>query len=210
MAACQVITLATSTGTPTEEIGRKVATALGFRYVNNEIIAWAADKAQVPTEVVDEVEHSTPLVRRILTAMATAGGPEIMEWSAAANPVLNPDSGYRYLIQDVIHETATVGKVVIVAHAASIFLAGMPGLLRVFVTASPETRAKRLAANEQITDQEARRKIEHSDRERRAYLKRFYALNQELPTHYDLVINTDELSPDAAVEAITSTAKAMA
>ena len=43
-----------------------------------------------------------------------------------------------------------------------------------------------------------------SDRERRDYLLRFYKIKEELPTHYDLVINTDVLSGEQAVDLILS------
>ena len=33
---------------------------------------------------------------------------------------------------------------------------------------------------------------------RRDYLKRFYELDEELPTHYDLVVNTDVLTLEQA------------
>ena len=38
--------------------------------------------------------------------------------------------------------------------------------------------------------------------ERVDYFRRFYELDEELPTHYDLVLNTDQLPPEAAVAAI--------
>ena len=43
-----------------------------------------------------------------------------------------------------------------------------------------------------------------SDRERTDYFRRFYGLDQELPTHYDLVINTDQILPEQAVNLIVA------
>lgn len=37
-----------------------------------------------------------------------------------------------------------------------------------------------------------------SDAGRRDYLKRFYGVAEELPTHYDLVVNTDGMSVEQA------------
>ena len=97
-------------------------------------------------------------------------------------------------------------NVVILAHGASILLAGKPGVLRVLVTASPATRAGRVAAEAGTNERQATREIQHSDRERKSFFKRFHNLDEELPTHYDLVVNTDVLSSDASAHIIAHAA----
>jgi cytidylate kinase len=91
---------------------------------------------------------------------------------------------------------------VIVAHAASLALATRDDVLRVFITASLQTRQRRLAASLQVEEKEAARVIKRSDAGRADYIKRFYRIDAELPTHYDLVINTDKLTPQAAARLI--------
>jgi hypothetical protein len=225
MAECQLVTIAMATGARAEEIGRRVAIELRFRYVNEEIIAWAANKASVNAEEIDRVEHSTPLVQRVLDTLARAASVSEAEADAAAAMVLagapgwegytfnlpaaDPSERYRGLIRGVIWETALAGRAVITAHAAGIYLAGREGLLRVFVTGSAESRARRLADEDGLSLDQTRRRIAHSDRERQAYLRRFYDLRQELSVHYDLVVNTDVLSPAAASSAILGAAAAM-
>jgi cytidylate kinase len=106
------------------------------------------------------------------------------------------------LIREAVIQTAARGKVVIVAHAASHALDAGPQTLRVFVTASPATRAKRVATAEQVDDARAARTIKDSDAGRRDYLKRFYSVDSESPTDYDVVVNTDHVSTDDAVEIV--------
>ena len=55
----------------------------------------------------------------------------------------------------------------------------------------------------------ARRTIAESDAGRAEYLKRFYRIDRELPTHYDLVVNTDTLSPEQAASIIEQAARAI-
>ncbi len=115
------------------------------------------------------------------------------------------------LIEAIVRETAEDGNVVIVAHAAAIPLAGMRGLLRVEVTASEETRTKRIGAAENLTSGDAEKAIRGSDKARAEYLRRFYKITEERPTLFDLVINTDVLNPEqaaAAVEAAATTPQA--
>jgi cytidylate kinase len=92
---------------------------------------------------------------------------------------------------------------VIVAHGAAIPLANVEGALRVLVTAPYEARVARLATNG-LGEVNARRNIDESDAARADFLERFYELESEEPTHYDLVVNTEKLGVDAAARAILS------
>ncbi len=114
---------------------------------------------------------------------------------------------YQSLIQRVVQETAEKGQVVLVAHGTSIFLAGVSGLFRVLVTASPAVRAERLMGVDNLNERQAKRDIQYSDRERQNFFRRFYNLRQELPTHYDLVVNTDRLDVPGAARLIVTAAK---
>jgi cytidylate kinase len=79
-------------------------------------------------------------------------------------------------------------------------------MLRIFVTASPATRTKRLGAAEGLDEAQAARRIKDSDAGRGDYLKRFYSVDRESPTDYDLVVNTDLLSIDEAAEIVAGAA----
>lgn len=197
----QVVTIAMTTGARAEQIGRLVAEHLGFQHVNDEIIDLAAEQAGVSRQAVAEVERSQSLISRIIHSLASGMSPE---WAGRllAPEEVDPSPSYRRLIQDVIREIAAKGNVVILAHGASVLLAGVPGVLRVLVTASPATRAGRVVAESGHDERRAMRQIEHADRERRGFFKRFYDLDEELPTHYDLVMNTDVLSPEAVARVI--------
>jgi cytidylate kinase len=99
---------------------------------------------------------------------------------------------------------AALGEVVIVAHAASYTLGRDAGALRVLVTASPETRSARLADGSGA----AEKAVRDADRARAHYLKSFYDVSQEMPTHYDLVVNTDSLTAAQAAGVISALARA--
>ena len=117
-----------------------------------------------------------------------------------------PSDALRGLIRSVIEETAGEGSAVIVAHAASLALGERDDVLRVMVTASPQTRQRRFAEALGLDDKEAGRVLKRSDAGRADYIKRFYSIAAELPTHYDLVVNTDKLSPEQAARLIVEAA----
>jgi len=90
---------------------------------------------------------------------------------------------------------------VIVSHAASFALTGRE-VLRVLVTASDDTRARRVSEATGTEERDGARRISKEDGARADYLKRFYAIDRELPTHFDVVINTDVLTPEKAADVI--------
>jgi cytidylate kinase len=198
----KVISISRTIGAGAEEIGRLVATDLKFRYVDNEIIDWAAQKAGVSREVIERVERTPPLIDRILQHLGNAPVE-----AGSYMPAFTASETYEGLIERVIRETATAGDVVIVAHGASIPLAGMPRALRVLVSASPEVRAKRIADGADIGIRRAEKAVRDSDRERASFLLRLYNVRHELPIHYDLVINTDHFTGSAAAALILKAAK---
>jgi cytidylate kinase len=199
-----------------ECIGRTVAQRLGYRYVDEEIIAKAAQDAQVDPALVAAAEHRQPLLRRLVaeipamydlaTVSSLAGLPVSGLVGGPAAYVATAED-MRILIRAAIEEVAKAGQAVIVAHAASMALAGRTNVLRVLVTASPATRAARLAAEQGLSSAEAEAAVAASDHERRDYFQRFYHIRQELPTHYDLVLNTDVLAPERAADIIVSVAQ---
>ena len=203
----RVVAVSRTMGAGGGSVGRFAAERLGFRYVDEEIISMAAQKAGVVPELVADAERRRRLLDKILEAVArggTAAGS-----AAYAIPRDRETEGtedYRRLIIETIVETAHQGSVVIVAHAASIALADSSDLLRVLVTASLDQRTARIAAAEKFDRDQAAKMVRESDAGRADYLKRFYRIDRELPTHYDLVLNTDHLEIAQAGELVVSAA----
>jgi cytidylate kinase len=91
-------------------------------------------------------------------------------------------------------------------------IAGGPGrktradTLRVLITAAPDTRRARIRAAREVTEKEAGKLLTRGDAHRADYFKRFYRVPAELPTHYDIVVNSDRLSVEQAADIILQTA----
>lgn len=203
-----VVTIARELGARGEDVGRVVAEKLGYRYADDEIIAAASQRAGVSKEAIERAEHRPSLIGRILESMAGLPvEPSVYYAQALSAPRAALPSGYDELIRDVIVETASAGKVVIVAHGAGICLADTPGVLRTLISATPETRAQRLSEGGAVDLEKARRAVDSSDSDRQDFLRRFYDVRHEEPWHYDLVINTSRLTPEQAADIIISQAR---
>jgi cytidylate kinase len=203
-----VICISHDTGAGGTEIGRLVAERLGFRLVDEEIVARAAERRDVTVADLADEERRKSLLSRILGDLgrgeaAMFGTYGVYDW--ALEPTPDPRS-LRALIRQSITETADDGEVVIVSHAASLALADRDDVLRVLVTASAATRAARLAAAEGLDEKAAKKSIEANDAGRASYLKRFYGIGSESPTHYDVVVNTDRIPVDASAGLIAQAA----
>lgn len=195
-----------TTGSGGDEVGRRAAERLGYLYVDEDIVARAAAQGGLaPGDVADE-ERRKSFATRFLESMAEGGGDAWALATTAGVELVRP-ADVRALIRETVAQTAARGNVVIVAHAASHALEPGPRTLRVFVTASEATRAERVAATEQVDEAQAARIVKDSDGGRRDYLKRFYSIDRESPTDYDVVVNTDVLSTDQAAEIVLRAAE---
>jgi cytidylate kinase len=194
-----------TTGSGGDEVGKRVAERLGYLYVDEGIVARAAAQGGLEHRDVADEERRKSFARRFLETLVEGGGDA---WAVGASSLgaatmnaLRPED-VRALIRETIVQTAGRGNVVIVAHAGSYAIEPGPHTLRAFVTASPSTRAQRVAAAEGIDEEQAASLIKDSDAGRRDYLKRFYAIDRESPTDYDVVVNTDLLSSGQAAEIV--------
>lgn len=208
--ASRVVAISRAIGAEGERIGALVSERLGFRYVDEEIITRAAEKHGVDPATIADAERRKGVVLRVLEGLgqsgaagATPGGPMWMPDDASE---LTRSHDLRTLIRETVHETAAQGDVVIVAHAAAFALAGRDDLLRVLVTAPAQIRTLRLAEARGAGEAEAAKELKRSDEARAAYLKSFYGVERELPTHYDLVVNTEMLEPDTAADIVARAA----
>lgn len=213
-----VICISGSDGAGAEEVAAAVGEAMGFRVINEEIVARAAAEAGVDQQAIEDVEQRKTALAKIADLLVLWGAstpefflsadPQLMEGipSSYGAGSARQSEAFRDLIRSAIDEFMAAGEVVILAHAASQSLAGREQVLRALVTASASTRSARLAESLGLSAKEADSRIKNGDAGRADYLKRFYGIEREQPTHYDLVVNTDELTPGEAAAAIVSVA----
>jgi hypothetical protein len=209
--AYRVVCISSVDGAACNEVAERVGRELGFRVVDEAIVARAAEQGGVGEHVVAGVEERKSVLHRLLEDLGSSTGVSSLALGGGFVPPVDdaPTSEeLRELIRAAIAETAARGDAVIVAHAASFALAGRDDVLRVLVTGSAASRAARVASERGCPDDEATRAVKDADAARANYLARFYGVSAELPSDYDLVINTDRLSPEQAaalvIEAVSA------
>lgn len=206
-----VVAIARLVGAAGEDVAHGVASELGYRYIDYQVVQTAAQKAGVSPETVSEAEHVPSLLTRILEALAKNPSMPVAAWAdpvpLATSPLLT-STEYRKFVESVVRDLSTQGKVVIVGHGSAVILQDSAETIRVLVTGSEETRASRIMKNMDVDEATALKTVKRTDRERIDFFRRFYDAEWASPETYDLCINTDNISVDQAVKLIVAAASA--
>jgi hypothetical protein len=189
-------------GSGAPEIGRQVADRLHADYVDREIIAAVAARLHRQEQDVTAKEMPpSSLLDHIAEALGRSGmyfeGAYLPAWEIPLD-----DTRYLEALQCVVKELAQSQSLVIRGRGSQFILKHYPKALHVLVVAPLEVRLKRVMQNLKLDQETAKREIEHFDNSRREFIKRYFHAELEDPTYYDLVINTEHLSFQAAASIV--------
>lgn len=112
------------------------------------------------------------------------------------------DQVYVDLLPTLIADLAAERDMVVLGRGGQCLFRAVPGALHVRVVASTKERATRLMQERGIDEQSAVRLIEESDEARRRFIQFHYGADIDDAAHYDLVLNTDRVSVEAATRLV--------
>ena len=104
--------------------------------------------------------------------------------------------------EGLVKEIADGGNCVIVGRGSAYFLYGRPGIFHIFVYASFREKVRRLIETGE-TEAQARHLAETVDKDRAAFVKKYFNKDWPNPPLYHLMINS-KIGDDAVVEATLS------
>ncbi|HDP95628.1 MAG TPA: BON domain-containing protein [Candidatus Aminicenantes bacterium] len=111
---------------------------------------------------------------------------------------------YLHFLKTAIFEFAGTGNALILGRGGQIILAGIPGVIKVQVTAPITVRRDRLMKRYGVEENQAMAMLRQSDRERSGFHRFFFNVDWDSPDLHDLVINTREVEAETAVAMIGS------
>jgi len=185
-----ILTVSHEIGAGGPEIGQKVADQLGLHYVDQELISDAALRYGVLEEKLSSLDESKPSLFERFDAETRR---------------------YITVLQTAVFEFAEQDRVVLMGRAGQWLLRGVPHVLRLRVMAPFDRRVKRLAKKlsgqmgEQTNPRTVQDMARRDDQEKLGRMRYLYEVDVRDPSLYDLVVNTDKLSIDAAVEMVAAT-----
>lgn len=198
-----IITIGREYGSGGREIGKLVAEKLGVPFYDNEILARAAAESGLCHELFERHDE-----KATMGGMIAGGSAAGMQLGATAVGLQMPLNQRVFLAQfDAIGKIAAEGPCVIVGRCADYVLKEMKNVVHVFIYASVEKRIERIMRVENVARDRARELIRKTDKQRRNYYNFFADGNWGMRSNYDLMLRTDDLSPDKAAEQIIAFAK---
>jgi cytidylate kinase len=204
-----VITIRGQLGSGAPEVGRKIADKLHADYVDRDIIAEVATRLQrEEQEVIEKEMPPTSLLGRIAEALQHnyAFGDSLMGAYAPILDIPLGDTRYLQALKSVVREVARRSQSLVIQGRGSQFiLKDDPGTFHVLIVAPTEVRVKRVMQDRRLVQETAEREIARFDNSRREFVKRYFQADLEDPVYYDLVINTERLSFQAAASIVVET-----
>lgn len=169
-------------------IAQKLAERLGWKLWDREITEQIARRLNCDVETVERREErcDTGFYRLVKAFMRgsfeerlSGGDVELLDGEHLAE-----------IFEQISLDIAEQGNAVIVGRGATWFLRGRPDTFTVFIFAPHEEKIRRLALSMNKSREEAEDLIESVDRERAAFVKRYYGLNWPLRSLYHLMLNS--------------------
>lgn len=205
-----LITISRQYGAGGSEVARRVAEALGWHVVDNELIERVAARAGLPPAEVAEREERVPTFVERLARTLAAATPELFPTPEAGGN-LSPfeEADLVRITEVVVAEIAEGGKVVLVGRSAPAVLARRTDAIHVRLVASRDYRSRVAAERLGIPLAKAAEILEDTDRMRARYNRVYYQRDWHDPVHYHMVLNTEALGTEGTVEVVVGRAKAM-
>jgi len=200
-----VVTIRGRLGSGAPEVGKQVAEKLQADYVDREIIARVAVRLhREEQEVIEKEMLPSSLLARIAEALGHSYGfGEGFE--GAYLPISEmplDDARYLQALKSVVTDLARSQRLVILGRGSQFILKDYPEVLHVLIVAPSELRVNRVIKDLNLDQQAAEREVARSDNSIREFMKRYFRAELEDPEHYDLVINTEHLSFQAAASIV--------
>jgi len=114
------------------------------------------------------------------------------------------------MLNQVVQAVAQHGNMVIQGRSGFAILADYADVLHVRVQAPLAVRVERMAAQQEMTAEQAAAVVKEADRVRTAFVENFYGVPWNAIQAFDLVINTGKVSPDLAMPWVVSAVQALA
>jgi cytidylate kinase len=196
-----VVTIRGQLGSGAPEVARQIADRLQVDYVDREIIAGVAARLRRQEEEVKAKEMPpTSFLGRIAEALehGYAFGDGVAGAYLSLEEIPLDDTRYLQALESVVRQLARSQRLVILGRGSQFILKDYPGALHVLVVAPFEVRVKRLMQDRKLDQEAARLEIERSDKSLRKFIKRYFKAELEDPVYYDLILNTERFTFQAA------------
>ena len=183
-----VVTVSIQPGSGGRMIAEQVAETLGFDFFNREIIHQVAESVKINPEIIEKMEKER------------LSGVEDLIASFVRDHYLWPGMYLEHL-ERIVLAIGETGRAVIVGRGAN-FILDPEKRFSVRIIAPLAVRVQNIVTAYGVSEAEARHRITNRQERRKAFIKKSFNVDVENPLHYDLILNTEAVQIDEAVDAI--------
>lgn len=193
-----VVTISRLYGVGGRAFGRDLAGALGWGYLDKELLASVAERAGASEGTVELYEGLPPGPAKRLADLM------LRRYPGARAEIMDPER-YADVLRATVSEVAEAGRVVIVGRGGQCILAGDPRALHLRLVADRAYIVTRLGAEPGgagVPEEELWRRSEAQREGRRDFARRHFGVDLEDPLLYHLVMNLGKLPRDEALRVV--------
>lgn len=183
-----VITVSMAPGSGGSVVAQKVADLLGFDFFDRELLEVVAKSAEVTPQVLEKLEQER------------FSGIQDFIASLLDEKYLWPGVYLEHL-KNMVNAIGGRGHSVIVGRGGN-FILPIGNRLGARVVAPMEERIKNVMRDFKVTEDEANKRILQRESRRSAFIKKSFHADINNPVHYDIVVNMEDLTTEAAAEII--------
>jgi len=178
-----IIMISRGTYSGGKAVAETLAAKLGYTCVSNEILFEAAEQYKVPEERLNAAMNEPPRVWRHKPGMKVA----------------HINFGRATLLT---RAKAAEGNIVYHGNAGHMLLTDLAQVIRVRIVADREYRIQAAMTEEGLDRKKAEERIAKDDKRVMKWTQGLYGVDWQEPSLYDMVLNLEKMSTDAAVEMI--------
>lgn len=201
-----IITVSRMYGSGGSEVAARIARALGWNLLDNVFVDAVAERLGITRDEVEAREERVPTLVQRLAATLALGAPEILP-GPADTPLPPSEARLVEVTERVITEAVGHGDAVLVGRGAQSVLAARADVLHVFCYAPRAALVARAAARLQVSEHEAGRVVDETNRQREHYVRTYWRRAWLAPENYHLCLNTDWLGLDGAADVVVRLAR---
>ena len=200
-----IITINRELGSGGRTVGRKLAEKLGVEYFDKAVINALQERYNLSAEDIEEIKgrKQSWLAEFVRMMTLSDSGYDLNQTGIETEDVFRAET-------NILKALAKDSSCVIAGRTAFYMYRDHPNHLSIFIQSSMPCRMARVAREQNMSKEEARLVIEKVDQMRENYVKEFTGTSRYDTRNYQLVINMDEISEDAAVDLILAYIRSMA
>ena len=188
-----IITIGRQIGAGGLGAARLLAQEFGLKAYDKELLAEVARESGLDEKVFERRDEKSS--RGVLGALQGFRSLFGFYNRAGTDSVMNEDKLFQ-IQSEVMRDIASKEDCIIVGRCADYILRDEPRLVTVFISASLESRVKRIMAGEHLSEEDARRYVEQGDRKRAEYYNYYTFKKWGDSSSYDLCIDSSKLNDD--------------